>query len=182
MRDLNQVILIGRLTKNPEIKYTAGGTPVTKFTLANNGGSFNQGNEKKEVVNFFDVTVWGNHALNCEKYLKKGSLVAIDGHLRQNRWTDQATGKSLSKVEVVANGVQFLTPASHNSNDTSQQGNQFVSKDQNIQSKPQNFNNNSSPKEQKGFISSPWDDTGSNFENYDDPFNNNSNSDDDIPF
>ncbi|HOV13201.1 MAG TPA: single-stranded DNA-binding protein [Spirochaetota bacterium] len=196
MRDLNQVIIIGRLTRNPEIKYTAAGLPVTKFTIANNGGVSGQGNDKKELVNFFDVTVWGNHAVNCEKYLKKGSLVAVDGHLRQNRWVDQATGKNQSKVEIVANGVQFLTPQGQNQADANQtysnqgmvnnQNQNFPNQQNNYQNKQQNSNQNISQnvnKEQKDFIPNPWNDTDSNFNNYEDPFSNGGgSSDDDIPF
>ncbi len=187
-RDLNQVIIIGRLTKNPEIKYTTTGLPVAKFSIANNGGLVGQGNDKKEIVNFFDVTVWGNHAVNCEKYLKKGSMVAIDGHLRQNKWVDQATGKNQYKIEIVANGVQFLTPAGQNQQEGGQtnnpnysnQQNAYQNRGQNNYSEPQQ---NSPVKEQKDFIPNPWNDTDSNFGNYEDPFNNGgSGSDDDIPF
>lgn len=106
-RDLNVLIIIGRLVKDPEIKYTASGTPIAKFAIANNA-SYIQNGEKKELTNFFDVNVWGNQAVNCEKYLKKGSQVAIEGYIRQNRWTDNATGKTASKVEITANSVQFI--------------------------------------------------------------------------
>lgn len=120
-KDLNHVVIIGRLVGDPQIKYTPNGTAVTKFSIANND-SFTTNNETKEYANFFDVVVWGNQAINCEKYLKKGSQVAIDGNLKQNRWKDQV-GNNRSKVEIVANRVQFLTPAQHNNavNDQSQQ-------------------------------------------------------------
>ncbi len=110
-RDLNQVIVIGRLVRNPEIKYTASGVPITKFSIANNV-SFMQNKELKEYVNYFDVNVWGNQAINCEKYLKKGSQVAITGSLRQNRWNDKSTGQTRSKVEITAMSVQFLNASS----------------------------------------------------------------------
>lgn len=108
-RDLNQVFLIGRLVKDPEIRYTPNGTAVAKFSIANNV-PFVQNNEKKEYVNYFDVNVWGNQALICEKYLKKGKQVAIIGVLRQNRWNDKTTGQTRSKIEITATAVQFLTP------------------------------------------------------------------------
>jgi len=101
--DLNQIILIGRLTKDTEIKYTASGTPVTKFSIANNSIA-----NKTEYVNYFDVNVWGTQAVNCEKYLKKGSQIAVTGSIRQNRWQDQSTGQIKSKVEINAFSVHFL--------------------------------------------------------------------------
>lgn len=107
-KDLNQVTLIGRLVKKPEIKYTTSGQAVSKFSMAV-GESYMVNNEKKEITSFFDIVVWGNQAVNCEKYLNKGSQTAISGRLRQNRWTDQTTGKNLSKVEIIADSVQFLT-------------------------------------------------------------------------
>lgn len=197
-RDLNQVIIIGRLTKNPEIKYTASGLPVAKMSIANNGGLVGQGNEKKEIVSYFDVTVWGNQAVNCEKYLKKGSQIAVDGHLRQNRWVDQTTGKNQSKVEIVANGVQFLTPAGqqqgesnpvYNNNQGNFANNTGIANNGNIANNSNNFqpkqqnnyqNNNNLGKDSKDFIPNPWNDT--TFDNYEDPFNNSGNPDDDIPF
>jgi len=174
-RDLNQIIIIGRLVRDPEIKYTSTGTPVVKFSIANNAG-FGQGNEKKEVVNYFDVNVWGNQAENCNKYLKKGSQVAVDGHLRQNRWTDQATGKTQSKVEIVANTIQFLTPASGQR--------EGVSTQQTPQSNYSNQNTaqTSTQKEQPNFNPNPWND-GSSSNSNEDPFSNGSDiTDDDIPF
>jgi single-strand DNA-binding protein len=108
-KDLNIVSVIGNLVRDPEIKFTSAGTPVTKMSIANNY-TFKQGEEIKEEVNFFDIVVWSNQAVNCEKYLKKGSKVAVTGMLRQNRWTDETTQQGRSKVEIVANTVQFLTP------------------------------------------------------------------------
>jgi single-strand DNA-binding protein len=180
-KDLNQVIIIGRLVRDPEIKYTTAGTPVTKFSIANNAG-FTQNNEKKDVVNYFDVVVWGNQAENCEKYLKKGSQAAIEGHLRQNRWTDQATGKTLSKVEINANSVQFLTPALG--------GQKFDSAPQQQQQYQQQNNfSNSKPvqqqqKETSNFNPNPWNDSSSyNDGNTEDPFAQSEQPiDDDIPF
>jgi single-strand DNA-binding protein len=128
-KDLNIVTLIGNLTRDPEIKYTAGGTAVTKFSIANNE-TYLQNNEKKEYVNYFDIIVWGNHAINCEKFLKKGSKVAVSGALRQERWTDNASGQVKSKVSVTANSVQFLsqpsgqTPAKQNADNVNQSFNE----------------------------------------------------------
>ena len=172
-RDLNQVIIIGRLVRDPEIKYTSTGTPITKFSIANNAG-YTQGNEKKDIVNFFDINVWGNQAENCSKYLKKGSQVAVDGHLRQNRWVDQATGKNVSKVEIVANSVQFLST-----------GQRMDGQQQNYsQQVNQNYQNNNQQQagydDNKNFIPNPWNDNGSD-PSIDESFLT-EDKDDDIPF
>jgi len=160
-RDLNQVIIIGRLVRNPEIRYTTSGTPVTKFSVANNM-TYMQNNEKKDLVNYFDINVWGNQAVNCEKYLKKGSQVAIIGSLRQNRWADKATGQTRSKVEITANTVQFLSPVTAGSSD---------------QGSSTNMNTNNQNVDDH-FIEDPWENTGGNEFEENDPFSNN----DDIPF
>lgn len=114
-RDLNQVFVIGRLVRDPEIKYTPSGTPVTKFSIANNQ-SIKKGEVYEDYVNYFDVTVWGNQAVNCEKYLSKGKQIAITGELRQSRWTDEGPGQNRSKVEITAHSVQFLGSADNNEN------------------------------------------------------------------
>lgn len=106
-KDLNYVVLIGRLVKSPELKYTSSGMAVAKFSIACND-SYKQGEERKEYANYFDITVWNNQAINCEKYLKKGSQVAVNGVLRQNRWQDKQSGQTRSKIEITANSVQFL--------------------------------------------------------------------------
>ena len=105
-KDLNNVFIIGRLTKNPELRYTSNGNPVTKFSIANNNSYTKEGN-KVDETNYFDVNVWGNQAVNVEKYCKKGQQVAISGSLKQNKWTDK-DGQNRAKIEITANSVQFL--------------------------------------------------------------------------
>jgi single-strand DNA-binding protein len=172
-RDLNQVIVIGRLVKNPEIKYTTNGTPVTKFSIANNF-SFTQNNEKKDYTSYFDINVWGNQAVVCEKYLKKGSQVAIVGSLRQNRWNDKATGQTRSKVEITASSIQFLTPQSGTSGASTQSA---------MNNEQPNFID-TEPGNDAGIIQDPWKDEAGKGSNINDPFMGeaNGNSDDDIPF
>ena len=165
-RDINQVTLIGRLVKDPEIKYTASGTPVTKFSIANNN-SYSQNNEQVDAVNYFDINVWGNQAVSCEKYLKKGSQVAIIGSLRQNRWTDKATNQTRSKIEITANSVQFLSPASQGSGSTD------FKPSTHEPSNNSNINNNT------GMIDDPWND-GPDMNNV--PYSEQIENDDDIPF
>jgi len=135
--DLNQTLLIGRLTKDPEIKYTANGTPVTKFSIANNSIA-----NKTEYVNYFDVNVWGTQAVNCEKYLKKGSQIAVNGSLRQNRWQDQSTGQVKSKVEINAFSVQFLGSKQNGQQQNAQQPGNYQQPQNSIpQQNANNINN-----------------------------------------
>jgi len=171
-RDLNQVFLIGRLVKDPEIKYTASGTPVTKFSIANNI-SYMQNNGLVEDVNYFDVNVWGNQAVSCEKYLKKGSQVALSGSLRQNRWDDKTSGQKRSKIEITANTIQFLNTQPGGAGASGKPSNNTDKKPAASAQKPY--------KEQNGIIEDPWNE-GSNTENFDSPFHPGSESDDDIPF
>jgi single-strand DNA-binding protein len=170
-KDLNHVAVIGRLVKDPEIKYTASGMPVTKFTIANNV-TYMQNNERKDYVNFFDVNVWGNQAINCEKFLKKGSQVAIEGSLRQSKWTDAATGQNRSKIEITANSVQFLTPAG---GAAQQQMSNSGSSNQFQQDKQTESGN-------QGFIEDPWNDKNNEVFIDNDPFSETMDSKDDIPF
>lgn len=106
MASLNKVMLMGNLTRDPELKYTQGGSPYAKFGLAINR-KFKQGDEWKEDVCFVDITVWGTPAENCCKYLSKGRPAFIEGRLNFNSWQTDA-GEKKNKLEVVANNIQFL--------------------------------------------------------------------------
>jgi single-strand DNA-binding protein len=105
MTDINHVILIGRLTRDAELKYTGGGMAVTKMSIAVNRSRKN-GDQWTDEVNFFDVVLWGKLGETLNKYLIKGKQVAVDGELRQNRW--EQDGQARSKVEIVANNLQLL--------------------------------------------------------------------------
>jgi len=102
--NLNQVSLVGNLTRDPELR-EAGGTSVCDLGLAVNERIKRKG-EWQEEASFFDITVWGNQADACAKYLHKGSPVAVGGSLRQERW--EKDGQNRSKVKVIARTVQFL--------------------------------------------------------------------------
>jgi len=106
-KDLNHITIIGRLVRDPEIRYAVQGVPVTRFTIANNQDYIKNG-VKKEYVNYFEVSVWGNQAVNCEKYLQKGSRIAVIGSIKQNRWKDETTDQNRSKIEITASMIQFL--------------------------------------------------------------------------
>ena len=105
MADLNHVVLIGRLTRDCELKYTAGGQAVCKFSIAVNRRKKN-GDQWEDEANFFDIVVWGRQGESLHPYLVKGKMVGVDGELRQDRW--QQDGQNRSKVEVVTNYLQLL--------------------------------------------------------------------------
>ncbi len=106
MVGFNKVILIGNLTKNPELRYTPSGTPVASFGLAVNR-RFRQAEDLKEEVCFVDIVVFGKQAEHCGQYLSKGNGVIVDGRLQQRRWETE-DGQKRSKHEVVAQTVTFL--------------------------------------------------------------------------
>jgi single-strand DNA-binding protein len=104
--DINQVTLIGRLTRDAELKYTGGGTAMCRFALAVNRGV--KRNEKWETeVDFFDCILWGKRGESLSQYLAKGKQIGVSGELRQNRWTNDQ-GQNRSKVEIHALNVQLL--------------------------------------------------------------------------
>lgn len=102
----NVVILMGGLTRDPELKYLASGTALCNLGLAI-GSKFKKGDEWVEEVTYVDITVWGKTAENCAEYLAKGRQVYIEGRLQYRKWEDQ-DGKKRSKLDVVANKVTFL--------------------------------------------------------------------------
>ena len=105
---LNKVMLIGNLTRDPELRYLPSGQPVTNFSIAVNRTYASQTGEKKEEVCFVRVVVWARRAEVCNEYLKKGSPVFIEGRLQSRSWEAQ-DGSKRSTTEVVAQNVQFLS-------------------------------------------------------------------------
>jgi len=105
MADLNHVVLIGRLTRDAEIKYTAGGQAVCKFSIAVNRRK-KVGDQWEDEANFFDIVLWGKQGESLQSYLVKGKMVGIDGELKQDRW--QQDGQNRSKIEIIANYIQLL--------------------------------------------------------------------------
>ncbi|MFA5571277.1 MAG: single-stranded DNA-binding protein [Sphaerochaetaceae bacterium] len=103
--DTNIVVLVGRLTRDCELKFTSGGTAIGRFSLAVNRLK-RSGDQREEEVSFFDIIVWGKQAEALNPYLTKGKQVSISGELRQNRW--EQDGQSRSRIEVVANSIQLL--------------------------------------------------------------------------
>jgi single-strand DNA-binding protein len=105
MADINHVVLVGRLTRDAELKYTAGGQAVSKFSIAINRRR-KSGDQWVDEANFFDIVVWGRQAESLNQYLVKGKQIGIDGELRQDRW--EQDGQNRSKVEIVATNIQLL--------------------------------------------------------------------------
>ena len=108
MPSLNKVILMGNLTRDPEIKHTAAGTAVGDIGLAVNRVTKDEQGEKREEVTFIDVTLWGRTAELVGQYMTKGRPVLIEGRLHLDQWQDKETGANRSKLKVVATNVQFL--------------------------------------------------------------------------
>lgn len=102
---LNKVNLVGRLTKDPELRYLGNGTPVANFTLAVNRTFKNKDGERE--ADFINIVVWRKQAENCANYISKGSLVAISGRI-QSRSYDTAEGQKRYVTEVVAEEVHFM--------------------------------------------------------------------------
>jgi single-strand DNA-binding protein len=108
MVSLNRVLLIGNLTKDPELRYTPSGTPVANLRLAVNSIFKDQAGQRKEETCFVTVVVWSRQAEICQQYLKKGRSIFIEGRLIFRSW--EVEGKTRSTMEVRADRVQFLGP------------------------------------------------------------------------
>ncbi len=108
MATLNKVLIMGRLTKDPDLRYTPSGTAVCDMSVAiNRTWKDTASGEKKDDTVFLDVVVWQKQAENCAEYLRKGREVFIEGRLQQDRW-ETKDGQKRSKILVVAQLVQFL--------------------------------------------------------------------------
>jgi single-strand DNA-binding protein len=103
----NKVILMGNLTRDPEIRYAPNGTPVANFGLAVNR-RYRQGEEMREDVCFVDIIIFGKQAENCGQYLSKGQGALIEGRLQMRKF-ETKDGQKVTKHEVVAENVRFLS-------------------------------------------------------------------------
>ncbi|MDD3241206.1 MAG: single-stranded DNA-binding protein [Bacilli bacterium] len=152
---MNKVFLIGRLTRDPELRYTTSNIPTASFSIAVNRNFTNQSGERE--ADFINIVVWRKQAENVKNFITKGSQVAIDGRI-QTRSYDGEDGKKRYVTEVVADNVQFLDSKGSNQNFSSEQ----VSPYDMIQSEPKG----------NDMKENPYADFGSNIEI----------SDDDLPF
>lgn len=109
--NLNNVNIMGNLTRDPEMKCLPSGKEVCNLSIANNR-IFMKNGEKVSEVSYFDVDVWGITAENCSKYLTKGNGIIVEGRLRQDRW--EKDGKTQSRVRITANVVHFLPKKQNN--------------------------------------------------------------------
>lgn len=172
---INRVVLVGRLTKNPELRYTPNGVAVTSFTIAVNRPFSNQQGERE--ADFIPVVVWRRQAENAANYLAKGSLAGVDGRI-QTRNYENNEGRRVYVTEVVADSVQFLEPKG---------ARRPTGADSGVSSVPAGENRSYAP---QGNVNRPGENMNSNQNqdapSFDDPFANDSKpiniSDDDLPF
>ena len=108
MASFNKVMIIGNLTRDPEIKYTPKGTAIADIGLAVNRNYTTDSGEKREEVTFIDVTLWGRVAEIVGEYCKKGRPLFVEGRLQLDTWDDKATGQKRSKLKVVGENIQLL--------------------------------------------------------------------------
>ena len=160
---MNKVVLIGRLTRDPELRYTGSNTPVATFSLAVNRNFQNQNGERE--ADFINIVVWRKQAENCKNFLTQGSQVAVEGRIQTRSYDDQ-NGQKRYVTEVVADNVEFLgsKASSNNSNNTS-------SSSKNAEPTPYDFGDMPEPKG-TDVDSNPFADFGSSIEI----------SDDELPF
>jgi len=106
-RGLNKVLIIGNLGRDPEMRYTPSGKPVTSFSVAVSRGWTTSAGEKREATEWFNIVAWGALAEICNQYLRKGSRVYVEGRLQTRSW-DDPDGQRHSRTEVVANEMMIL--------------------------------------------------------------------------
>lgn len=108
MPNYNKVLLMGRLTRDPEVKYSANGTAITNIGLAVNRNWRNQDGQMQEEVTFVDVTAFGKRGEAVGQYLKKGRPIFVEGHLRLDQWDDKQTGQKRSKLAIIMDAFEFI--------------------------------------------------------------------------
>jgi len=107
---VNKVILVGRLGRDPETRYTSSGQAVCNFTLATDETFKDRSGERQKRTEWHRIVLWARLAEISQQYLKKGMLVYIEGRLQTRQWDDQRTGQKRTTVEIVANVMRMLTP------------------------------------------------------------------------
>ena len=107
MASINKVILVGNLGKDPELRYTNGGTAVTNFSLATSENFTDRSGQKQERTEWHRIVAWGKTAEFCGEYLTKGRKIYLEGKIQTREWTDKEGVKKYS-TEIVANDIQFL--------------------------------------------------------------------------
>lgn len=110
---LNRVMIIGNLGQDPELRYTPNQTPVATFSIATTEYRNTPDGQRQELTEWHRIVVWSKQAENCAKYLAKGRTVFIEGRLQTRSWDDKQTGQKRYTTEIVAQNVQFLSPAAN---------------------------------------------------------------------
>ncbi|MCF6174796.1 MAG: single-stranded DNA-binding protein [Victivallaceae bacterium] len=155
MASLNKVLIMGNLTRDPEVRHTPGGSAVCELGLALNR-KYMSNNQEQEEVCFVDVTVWGKQAESCGRYLEKGAPVFIEGRLKLDQWQDKNSGTGRSKLGVVAERVQFMPRGGerrdHGDSGGGQQGEYNA---QNNAGGAYNQGNNNAPQSGQGYYTPP---------------------------
>ena len=108
MPNLNKVMLMGNITRDPEVRYTPKGTAVTDISLAVNRSYTLDDGERREETTFVDVTYWGRQAEVIGEYMKKGRPIYVEGRLQLDQWEDKNTGQNRSRLKIVGDNFQFL--------------------------------------------------------------------------
>lgn len=139
---LNRVVLVGRMTRDPELRRTGNGTAVTSFTIAMNRNFTSQNGERQ--ADFIPCVVWNKAAENTARYCSKGSLVGVDGRLQSRQYENQ-DGRKVTVVEVICDSVQFINTKSVQNQGATQQNNANTynymdSQEQSVQSQFDGFN------------------------------------------
>jgi single-strand DNA-binding protein len=124
MANLNKVLLLGNVTRDPEVRYTPKGSAVCDLGVAVNRAYTTDSGEKREEVTFVDVTLWGRTAEVASEYLKKGRPVFIEGRLQMDSWDDKQTGQKRTRLRVVAENMQLLGGRPPGGGDASAEGRQ----------------------------------------------------------
>jgi len=131
MVGLNKMTVIGRLGRDPEMRYTTSGTAVTSFSVATSRAYTDNNGERKEDTEWFTVNAWNQLAENCNQYLTKGQLIYVEGRLRSSSWVGN-DGQTRFRNEIVANEIRFLNRPTSDQSDQNQ-SNQNQEDPQNIE-------------------------------------------------
>jgi single-strand DNA-binding protein len=105
---VNKVILVGRLGKDPETRYTGSGQAVCNFSLATDESYKDRNGERQKRTEWHRIVVWAKLAEICQQYLKKGSLIYVEGRIQSRQWDDKTTGQKRYATEIIANGMKML--------------------------------------------------------------------------
>ncbi len=108
MAGFNKVILLGNLTRDPELRVTPRGTPICQFGLAVSRQYKDDTGQTREEANFFDIEAWGKQGELISKYMTKGRPIFVEGRLKYDQWEDKATGQKRSKIKIVLETFQFV--------------------------------------------------------------------------